>query len=213
MIFGINIDKEKAKYYEEMGNEKEEKTDSNIKEVSLDIVAFFFAAIVGYFIGSVEIYLGPQLKYFSLGSTGGVLIAALVFGHIGKIGPLHFRMNSKILGAIREVSLCLFLAIVGLRYGYETVISLTGTGAYLALVSFVCGTVALLIGFAVGRYVFKLNWIILSGALCGGMTSTPGLGAAIDAAKSDDVAAGYGATYPFALIGMVLFTILLHKIV
>lgn len=213
MIFGINLDKEKAKYLEEMGNQKEEKTDSNIKEVSLDIVAFFFAAIVGYFIGSIEIYLGPQLKYFSLGSTGGVLIAALVFGHIGQIGPLHFRMNSKILGAIREVSLCLFLAIVGLRYGYETVISLTGTGAYLALVSFVCGTVALLIGFAVGRYVFKLNWIILSGALCGGMTSTPGLGAAIDAAKSDDVAAGYGATYPFALIGMVLFTILLHKIV
>lgn len=213
MIFGINLDKEKAKYLEEMGNQKEEKTDSNIKEVSLDIVAFFFAAIVGYFIGSIQIYLGPQLKYFSLGSTGGVLIAALVFGHIGQIGPLHFRMNSKILGAIREVSLCLFLAIVGLRYGYETIISLTGTGAYLALVSFVCGIVALLIGFFVGRYVFKLNWIILSGALCGGMTSTPGLGAAIDAAKSDDVAAGYGATYPFALIGMVLFTILLHKIV
>ena len=45
-----------------------------------------------------------------------------------------------------------------------------------------------------------------------GMTSTPGLGAAIDATGSDEVAAGYGATYPFALLFMVIWTVILHKI-
>ena len=54
--------------------------------------------------------------------------------------------------------------------------------------------------------------ILLSGAICGGMTSTPGLGAAIDATGSDEVAAGYGATYPFALLFMVIWTVILHKI-
>jgi len=54
---------------------------------------------------------------------------------------------------------------------------------------------------------------MLSGAICGGMTSTPGLGAAIDAAGSDEPAAGYGAVYPFALLGMVLFSIILNRIV
>ena len=39
-----------------------------------------------------------------------------------------------------------------------------------------------------------------------------GLGSAIDALKSDDPAAGYGATYPFALLGMVIFTIVLHTL-
>ena len=53
---------------------------------------------------------------------------------------------------------------------------------------------------------------MLAGAICGGMTSTPGLGVAIDALDSDDPAAGYGAVYPFALLGMVLFTIILHKL-
>ena len=44
------------------------------------------------------------------------------------------------------------------------------------------------------------------------MTSTPGLGAATDACGSDDPASGYGATYPFALFGMVVFTIVLMKL-
>ena len=105
-----------------------------------------------------------------------------------------------------------FLAIVGLRYGFLVFDSITGSGAYLAVVSLVVSAVSLLVGFIVGRYVFKINWIMLSGAICGGMTSTPGLGAAVDAVGSDDPAAGYGATYPFALLAMVIFTIILHKL-
>lgn len=44
------------------------------------------------------------------------------------------------------------------------------------------------------------------------MTSTPGLGAAVDALDSDDPAAGYGATYPFALLTKVILVIVLHKL-
>jgi len=211
LIFGIDVDKEKAKFREEMhrdshGNEKE------VAEVTFDIIAFVFVCLVGYFLGKIKIYMGPTIKHFCLGSTGGVLMASLTLGYIGKIGPMTFRMSNSILGAIRELSLAFFLAIVGLRYGYTTINSLAGSGAYLVLISFICGLTALLIGYIIGRYVFKINWIMLSGALCGGMTSTPGLGAAIDATKSDDVTAGYGATYPFALFGMIIFTILLHKL-
>ena len=53
---------------------------------------------------------------------------------------------------------------------------------------------------------------MLSGSICGGMTSTPGLGVAIDAIGTDDPAAGYGATYPFALFAMVIFSIILFKL-
>jgi len=80
------------------------------------------------------------------------------------------------------------------------------------LTSLVVGFLAITIGYLVGRYVFKINWILLSGALCGGMTSTPGLGAAIEAVGSDEPAAGYGAIYPFALLGMVIFSIILHNL-
>ncbi|MCY6371918.1 hypothetical protein [Clostridium ganghwense] len=210
-IFGIDVEEEQRKFNEEMKAARQEAGGKEIKEVAFDLTAFAVACFLGYTVGKVKIPMGP-LGDFSLGSTGGVLLGSLVLGHIGKIGPLTFRMNNKILGVVRQLSLAFFLAIVGLRYGFKVFDALLGSGAYLALVSLVVGIVGMLLGFLVGKYVFKINWIMLSGAICGGMTSTPGLGAAIDAVGSDDPAAGYGATYPFALLGMVIFTIILHKL-
>ncbi|MEK6266777.1 MAG: hypothetical protein N2B06_18710 [Clostridium sp.] len=210
VIFKMDLEKEKLRYKEEMGafNDKVLK-EKDIKEVGMDTVSFLIVCLLGYLLGSIKIYL-PVIKWFSLGSTGGVLIMALWLGHIGKIGPLIFRMDTKVLNAIRDLSLSLFLAIVGLKYGYETVAALGGSGATLALISFGAGLISLLVGFCVARYIFKMNWIIIAGAICGGMTSTPGLGAAIDSTGTDEVAAGYGATYPFGLLCTVIFVIILH---
>ncbi len=210
-IFGIKVDEEMKAHRAEMEAAKNATGVKEIPEVSFDLTAFAIACFLGYTLGKFKVNLGP-LGYFSLGSTGGVLIGSLILGYIGKIGNLHFRMNNKILGVVRQVSLAFFLAIVGLRYGFKVFDALTGSGAYLALVSLVVGVVAMMVGFFLGRYVLKINWIMLSGAICGGMTSTPGLGAAIDAVGSDEPAAGYGATYPFALLGMVIFTIVLHNL-
>jgi len=210
-IFGIKVEEEMKAHRAEMEAAKGGAGGKEIKEVSFDLTAFAVACFFGYTIGLFKINLGP-LGYFSLGSTGGVLIGSLILGYIGKIGILNFRMNNKILGVVRQLSLAFFLAIVGLRYGFKVFDALTGSGAYLALVSLVVGVVAMMVGFFIGKYVFKINWVMLSGAICGGMTSTPGLGAAIDAIGSDEPAAGYGATYPFALLGMVIFTIILHKL-
>jgi putative transport protein len=211
-LFRIDVAREQELYNEEMKQAKAASNGKEIKETDFDLLAFTLACFFGYTIGKFSIDLSAiGLGNFSLGATGGVLIGALILGHIGKIGPINFRMNSKILGVVRQLSLGFFLAIVGLRYGFKVVDAL-GTGWFLAVVSLVVGVVAMTIGFLIGRYVFKINWIMLSGAICGGMTSTPGLGAAVDAAGSDDPAAGYGATYPFALIGMVLFTIVLHNL-
>ncbi len=210
-IFRMDVNKEKEIFDKEMAEARGSGGGREIKETDFDLVAFALACLFGYALGKVKIFLGP-LGYFSLGSTGGVLVGSLILGYVGKIGNINFRMNSKILGVIRKVSLAFFLAIVGLRYGFKVFEALLGAGAYLALVSLVVGLVAMLIGFFIGRYVLKINWIMLSGAICGGMTSTPGLGAAVDAVGSDDPAAGYGATYPFALLGMVIFTIILHNL-
>ncbi|RKD21420.1 putative transport protein [Caminicella sporogenes DSM 14501] len=209
IVFKINVEKERELFKREM---KTKDSKVNIENIDFEILSFLFVCIVGFLIGQIKIYMGPTIKYFSLGSTGGVLISALILGYIGKIGFLNFRMNPKILGAIRELSLSIFLAIVGLRYGYTTLTTIGGKGGELLIIAFICAALAIMSGFIIGRYVFKINWVMLSGALCGGMTSTPGLGAAIDALKSDDVASGYGASYPFALFGMIIFTILLYRL-
>lgn len=211
VIFRFDIEEEKRLYREDM---IAARSTSGIKEIpttEFSVMSFFFVCLMGYIIGSIKVYMGP-LGYVSLEATGGVLISALLFGYIGNIGPLHFRMDPKTLGYVRELALSLFLAVVGLNYGYGAVDAIMGSGAILALVSLIVGFVAVVVGFLIGRYVFKLNWIILSGAICGGMTSTPGLGAATEAVGSDDPGAGYGATYPFALLGMVVFSIILNKL-
>ena len=117
------------------------------------------------------------------------------------------------LGAIRTITLAYFFAVIGLNYGYRVIDSLSGPGLFLSFSSLFIGSIAMITGFLVGRYLFKINWVMLSGAICGGMTSTPGLGAAIDVIGCDDPAAGYGAVYPFALLGMVVFSILLNNII
>ena len=209
-IFKIDVEKERIAYRKEMEDAKKMATGKEIPTTNFDMLGFIVACGAGYLLGCIEIKL-PFIGYVSLGSTGGVLIGALILGYIGRIGNISFRMDEKVLGVIRDLSLAFFLAIVGLRYGYKAIDALLGSGVYLAVISLAVGAVGMLIGFFIGRYVLKINWLMLSGAICGGMTSTPGLGAAIEAAGSDDPAAGYGATYPFALLGMVIFTIILHK--
>lgn len=211
IIFRMDLNKEKERYRLEMKEARSMVKAKDIPVSSFNMIGFSITCIVGYLVGSIKIYLGP-LGYFSLGATGGILIISLILGSIGKIGPLSFRMDPKVMGIIRDIALVFFLSIVGLKYGYVAINALTGSGILLAISALVIGIVAMLAGFIVGRYVFKLNWVVLSGAICGGMTSTPGLGAAVDALESDEPAAGYGATYPFALLCMIIFTIILNQL-
>lgn len=203
-IFRINIKKEKEEFakivYKDVDTLKR-------KSVLFDVTGFAVAALVGLVIGSITI------GSFSLGGTGGALLGGLLFGAIGKIGFVNFRMDDKVLQVIRNLCLEIFLAIVGLRYGYNVVTAITGSGWIFAVVSIITAAAALMSGFLVGRYVMKLNYVLLSGAICGGMTNTTGMGTLLEVLDSDDAATGYGATFPFAVIGMVVFTILLHMII
>ncbi|MEI6858135.1 hypothetical protein [Psychrilyobacter sp.] len=210
-IFKLDLDEEHRQFQLEMAEARKKVNIKHIDSVTFDLIAFSFVCILGYTFGMFKVNLG-YLGYFSLGSTGGILLSSIFFGHIGKLGFMTFRMDKKILGVIRDISLTFFLGIVGLRYGYAAINSLTGAGFYLCIVAIAVGVLSMFSGFLVGKYVFKINWIMLSGAICGGMTSTPGLGVAVDVIGTDDPATGYAATYPFALFGIVLFTIILHNL-
>ena len=65
-------------------------------------------------------------------------------------------------------------------------------------------TVPMVVGFVLGKYVFKLSIFNNLGSITGGMTSTPALGALINTAGTDDVSASYAATYPIALVLIVI---------
>ena len=88
-----------------------------------------------------------------------------------------------------------------------------GSGLALAIAAVFVEGIAVLVSFFIGRKVFKLNWLILSGAIAGGCTSAPGLGAAISSTGSEEPTAGYGAAQPFAILANVLLATLFFNIV
>lgn len=169
------------------------------------LISFVLCIIGGIFFGSISIPI-PWVGAFSLGSTGGTLLFALFLGARGHIGPFPMRLDPNVLSALRSISLAYFLAVMGILAGPDIPRILAEHGIALVGIGMVSAIVSLVAGFVIGRGVFRLNWVLLAGAIPGAMTSTPGLGAAIESTGCDECSAGYGATYPAAIFCMVLFT-------
>ena len=62
----------------------------------------------------------------------------------------------------------------------------------------------MIIGFIFGKFIFKFRIFNNLASITGGMTSTPALGTLISVAGTDEIAGCYAATYPIALVLVVL---------
>lgn len=168
------------------------------------IMPFALASFLGILLGSVKIPLtsaGLGGTTFSLTTTGGVLLTTLVFGHFGHLGRLNVNVDAKVLKVFREFGLMLFLIGAGVPGGAKFVEYFKGI---YFLYGAVITVVPLIVGFLFAKYVLKMNLLNNLGSITGGMTSTPALGTIIHVAGTDDVASAYAATYPIALISVVL---------
>jgi putative transport protein len=170
----------------------------------MGIAPFALAAIVGTFIGQIKIPLsadGLSGTCFSLTTTGGCLLTSLVFGHFSRIGKVSIMPATGTLKLFRELGLVLFLVGAGIPGGAEFV---QNFDPMYFVYGIIMTLVPLIIGYLFAKYVLKLSLLNNLGSLTGGMTSTPALGTLINVAKTEDVASAYAATYPIALVAVVL---------
>ena len=203
----MEVERQKLAAASESG-EAETKVEKK-KRVLLNLdghgfAAFALAAIVGIFVGMIKIPLtagGLSGACFSLTTTGGCLLTSLVFGHFAHIGPVNVTPKESTLKIFKELGLILFLVGAGIAGGAEFVELFKFSYFVYGIVMTV---VPMLIGFVFAKYVLKLSLLNNLGSLTGAMTSTPALGTLIGVSKTDDVAAAYAATYPIALIAVVL---------
>lgn len=165
--------------------------------------AFCLAVVLGLILGAVKIPL-PGGAEFSLGTTGGPLIAGLVLGHMAHIGPVDLAVPTPVLKAFRELGLVLFLVGAGVSGGAGFVETLKREGAMLFVYGALITLLPMVAGYFVAARALKLSVLNNLGSITGGMTSTPALGTLISVAGTDDVAAAYAATYPIALVCVVL---------
>lgn len=164
---------------------------------------FALAVILGILLGSVVIPL-PGGASFSLGTTGGPLIIALLIGHFGKIGRINLTPDSRLYGPAKEIGLMLFFSGAGVEGGRNLAEILHNYGLTLLLYGFALVAIPLCVGYVMFRRVLKLPLLNGLGSMTASMTCTPSLAVLIQTAGTDDVAAAYATTYPIALIVLVL---------
>lgn len=194
-VMKANMNEEVAKITAKEGEGRKAKNLILTEIDEFGFFAFSLAAIVGIIVGSFS-YMN-----FSLTTTGGCLLMGLVFGHFGHIGKVSIVPKNSTLKMLRELGLMMFLIGAGVSGGAKFI-------EYFEPVYFLYGAIMtilpMIIGFIIAKNVLKLPLLNNLGSITGGMTSTPALGTLINMAGTEDIASAYAATYPIALIAVVL---------
>lgn len=168
-----------------------------------DILSLSVGVALGIAVGKLTLGSGEG-GGFSLGMAGGPLLVALILGHFGHIGPIagYMPRNARLL--LMEFALMLFLAGAGVSGGSALLETLRQQGLTMFFIGVAITSVPLLIGYAFARRVLHLSMEEALGGICGGMTSTPALGAITAKTDKQTPVIAYATAYPAALILMAL---------
>lgn len=169
----------------------------------MGLCSFALAIVLGIILAKIVIPL-PGGAEFSLGTSGGPLIAGLILGHFGHVGNISLHVEKSVLECLREFGLAMFLIGAGVEAGAGFIEILKEQGLILFVYGALITLIPMFIGYFVAVKMMKLSLFNTLGSICGGMTSTPALGTLIRVTGTDDVASAYAATYPVALVFVVL---------
>lgn len=167
-----------------------------------DVIFISTAIIIGGLVGALTFVVGSVP--IGLGSSCGALVAGLVGGYLRGRSPVFGNISPGAQWVFDSFALTVFVAVVGIQAGPGFVGGIKSVGLPLVVGGVLIPLVSLLTAAAFGKFVLRLNNVILCGALAGADTSTAAFGAVQDVAKSNLVTLGYTITYA---IGNVLLTV------
>jgi putative transport protein len=168
---------------------------------STDMIFVGTGIVIGGLVGLLTVTVGGLP--ITLTASGGALIMGLVFGWLRSVRPTFGRIPEPAMWVFDMVGLTTFMAVVGLSAGPSFIAGLQKSGISLVLVGFLVAVVPHVTAILFGRYVLKMNPLILLGACTGAGTITAALRAVQEEAQSKLPALGY--TVPYA-IGNILLT-------
>jgi len=165
-----------------------------------DMIFVGTGIVIGGLVGllTVEIAGLP----ITLTASGGALIMGLVFGWMRSMFPVFGRIPEAAMWVFDTVGLTVFIGVVGLTAGPSFVTGLQKSGLSLVFVGLIAAVVPHIVGILFGRFVLRMNPVILLGACSGAGTMTAALRAIQDEAQSKLPALGY--TVPYAVGNIIL---------
>lgn len=180
-----------------------EISEEEIKNIDPDgIFQIVLSILIGVLLGSLKINI--KSVEISLGSTAGVLITALFFGHVIDKRKLPFEIPVKSQETVKNLGLTMFFAGAGADGGLMFVEVLKNYGLSLFFIGIMFLLVPLFLGFFLAVKILKKRVIPTLSALSACTTCTPSLAVLLEKVKSDEIVGVYAEIYPFALIFMII---------
>ena len=168
--------------------------------VMTDMIFVGLGIVLGGLVGLLTITIGGLP--LTLTASGGALIMGLIFGWLRAVHPTFGRIPGSAMWIFDTVGLTVFMACVGLAAGPSFFSGLQKSGLSLVFVGLVIAILPHTVAILFGRYVLKMNPVIVLGACSGAGTITAALRAIQEEAQSDLPALGY--TVPYAIGNIVL---------
>jgi len=153
-----------------------------------DMVFVGIGILIGGVIGALAIHIGGVP--ISLSTSGGALIAGLVFGWLRSK-----QIPESSLWVLNNVGLNMFIAVVGISAGPSFIQGLKEVGPMLFIIGILATSLPLLLGLILARYVFHFHPALALGCTAGARTTTAALGAIQEAVGSETPSLGYTVTY------------------
>lgn len=158
-----------------------------------DMVFVGIGILIGGVIGALAIHIGGVP--ISLSTSGGALIAGLVFGWLRSKHPTFGQIPESSLWVLNNVGLNMFIAVVGISAGPSFIQGLKEVGPMLFIIGILATSSPLLLGLILARYVFHFHPALALGCTAGARTTTAALGAIQEAVDSETPSLGYTVTY------------------
>lgn len=158
-----------------------------------DMVFVGIGILIGGVIGALAIHIGGVP--ISLSTSGGALIAGLVFGWLRSKHPTFGQIPKSSLWVLNNVGLNMFIAVVGISAGPSFIQGLKEVGPMLFIIGILATSLPLLLGLILARYVFHFHPALALGCTAGARTTTAALGAIQEAVDSETPSLGYTVTY------------------
>ena len=170
---------------------------------------------------AIVIFCGVLLGKIKIGGISMGVTFVLFVGILA--GHIHFTAPTDILNFVQDFGLILLVFCIGLQVGPGFFESFKKGGVTLNLLA----TTAILLNIGVMFACYFLffdsdnpaNLPMMVGTLCGAVTNTPALGAAVEAlhsvfpaGKLPEIASGYACAYPLGVVGIIGATIAVRYI-
>ena len=121
--------------------------------------------VLGGLVGLLSVTVGGLP--LTLTASGGALVMGLVFGWLRSVRPTFGRIPEPAMWVFDTVGLTVFMAVVGLAGGPQLRCGASKSGVSLVFVGLLVAVLPHITAILFGRYILKMNPLILLGAAPG----------------------------------------------